>query len=104
MDMLALQADAEIVITDSGGMQEESTVLGVPCVTLRRTTERPVTVTQGTNRLAPWPLTREGIVTTALDARRSGRVGIGARAPEGWDGHASERIVTALEKATPKRK
>ena len=104
MDMLALQADAEIVITDSGGMQEESTVLGVPCVTLRRTTERPVTVTQGTNRLAPWPLTREGIVTTALDARRSGRVGIGARAPEGWDGHASRRIVTALEKATPKRK
>jgi len=100
MDMLALQADAEIVITDSGGMQEESTVLGVPCVTLRRTTERPVTVSQGTNRLAPWPLTRDGIVRTALDARRSGRVEIGARAPEGWDGHASERIVTALEKAS----
>lgn len=98
-EMLGLQAEAAVMLTDSGGIQEESTVLGVPCVTLRESTERPVTVTEGTNRLAPWPLTREGIVDTARAALAEGRCPVGARAPEGWDGHAGERVVDALARA-----
>ncbi len=98
-EMLGLQADASLVLTDSGGMQEESTVLGVPCVTLRETTERPVTLTEGTNRMAPWPLTSAGIVAAARAALASGRVAVGAKSPEGWDGRAGVRIVEALARA-----
>jgi UDP-N-acetylglucosamine 2-epimerase (non-hydrolysing) len=100
VEMLGLQAQAAVMLNDSGGIQEESTVLGIPCVTLRESTERPVTVTEGTNRLAPWPLTHHGIVSTARSALADGRVAVGARAPEGWDGHAGERIVAALERAS----
>ena len=96
-EMLALQSEAALVVTDSGGMQEESTVLGIPCVTLRESTERPVTLTEGTNRMAPWPLTREGIRSSVAAALSTGRVPVGARAPDGWDGRAGERIVQALE-------
>jgi UDP-N-acetylglucosamine 2-epimerase (non-hydrolysing) len=96
-EMLGLQAAASVVVTDSGGVQEETTVLGIPCVTLRETTERPVTVTEGTNRLAPWPLTEDGILATTQAAFAEGRVPVGARAPQGWDGRASERIVSALK-------
>ena len=98
--MLGLQADAAVVLTDSGGVQEESTVLGVPCVTLRETTERPITVTEGTNRMAPWPLTHEGILCAARAAAATGRVAVGARAPEGWDGCAGVRIVDAMISAS----
>lgn len=94
--MLGMQDACAVVVTDSGGVQEETTVLGKPCVTLRETTERPVTVTEGTNRLAPWPLTRDGIVGTVHAALAGGPVPIGARAPAGWDGRASERCVAAL--------
>jgi UDP-N-acetylglucosamine 2-epimerase (non-hydrolysing) len=99
-EMLGLQEGAAVVLTDSGGIQEESTVLGVPCVTLRESTERPVTVSEGTNRLAPWPLTHPGIVATARAAIASGRVALGTRAPEGWDGRAGERVVAALVAAS----
>lgn len=102
-EMLGLQASAAAVLTDSGGIQEESTVLGIPCVTLRETTERPVTVTEGTNRMAPWPLTKDGILATAAHALAEGRVAVGAKAPEGWDGHAGERIVAALSRAHEER-
>jgi UDP-N-acetylglucosamine 2-epimerase (non-hydrolysing) len=98
-EMLGLQAEAAVVLTDSGGIQEESTVLGIPCVTLRESTERPVTVTEGTNRLAPWPLTTDGILETARGALAEGRRAVGERAPEGWDGRAGERIVAALAEA-----
>lgn len=100
-EMLGLQEQAAVVLTDSGGIQEESTVLGVPCVTLRESTERPVTVTEGTNRLAPWPLATAGIVSSARDALAAGRVPVGSRAPEGWDGHAGARVVEALAAAIP---
>ena len=96
-EMLSLTDGSAIVLTDSGGLQEETTVLGVPCVTLRAQTERPVTVTEGTNRLAPWPLTPEGIVGAARGAIATGRIGLGRREPEGWDGGAAARIVAALE-------
>jgi UDP-N-acetylglucosamine 2-epimerase (non-hydrolysing) len=96
LEMLSLQDASAAVITDSGGVQEETTALGVPCVTLREQTERPITVEQGTNRLAPWPLTVGGILETVLERASHGRVAVGEKAPEGWDGHAAERAVRAL--------
>jgi UDP-N-acetylglucosamine 2-epimerase (non-hydrolysing) len=98
LDMLCLTDGAAVVLTDSGGLQEETTALGVPCVTLREQTERPVTVTIGTNRLAPWPLTVEGVVRAVDDALAHGRSAPGLRCPPGWDGRASLRIVSALER------
>jgi UDP-N-acetylglucosamine 2-epimerase (non-hydrolysing) len=96
IEMLSLVDGASAVVTDSGGVQEETTALGVPCVTLREQTERPVTVTEGTNRLAPWPLTPDGIRTTYDAAIEQGRVGVGQKSPEGWDGRAAERAAEAL--------
>ncbi|MGH7592957.1 MAG: non-hydrolyzing UDP-N-acetylglucosamine 2-epimerase [Gemmatimonadales bacterium] len=92
--MAQLLDGSAVVITDSGGLQEESTALGVPCVTLRETTERPITVTAGSNRLVPWPPTAAGIAATVAAARTTPRRP--ASIP-GWDGHAAERVVVALE-------
>jgi UDP-N-acetylglucosamine 2-epimerase (non-hydrolysing) len=94
--MLALQDRAAAVITDSGGIQEETTVLAVPCVTVRETTERPVTISEGTNRLAPWPLAEATLVATVRRAIAD-RPPTDRRVPAGWDGRASERIVDALQ-------
>jgi UDP-N-acetylglucosamine 2-epimerase (non-hydrolysing) len=88
-DFLQLERNALIVLTDSGGIQEETTVFGVPCLTLRETTERPVTIESGTNILVG--LDEERIVAEAFRIiEGKGRKG---RIPEGWDGHAAERIV-----------
>lgn len=94
-EMLALTDGAHCVLTDSGGIQEETTALGVPCVTLREQTERPITITQGTNRMAPWPLTPRGILGAYLESVAAVENGV-PRKPAGWDGHAAERIVQAL--------
>jgi UDP-N-acetylglucosamine 2-epimerase (non-hydrolysing) len=81
------------VLTDSGGIQEETTILGVPCLTLRENTERPVTVTQGTNTVVGSD--PERIVTEALAILDSkGKAG---RVPELWDGQVASRIVKVLE-------
>jgi UDP-N-acetylglucosamine 2-epimerase (non-hydrolysing) len=91
IDFISLVRGAAAVITDSGGIQEETTVLDVPCLTLRPNTERPITLTAGTNRL----VTTEGL-GAALDGALAGaqkRIGGG---PPGWDGHAGERIAAAL--------
>lgn len=96
LEMLALTDGAGVVLTDSGGIQEESTSLGVPCVTLREHTERPITVTHGTNRLAPWPLTPAIIEASFRDALARGRSPMGERRPEGWDGRAAHRIIESL--------
>jgi len=100
--MTALLDGAAVVVTDSGGLQEESTALGVPCVTVRESTERPVTVTEGTNRMVPWPPTAVGLLATVAAARATGRTA-GSRVgpPAGWDGRAAERIVMELEVADP---
>lgn len=98
-EMLSLSDGAACVLTDSGGLQEETTVLGVPCVTLRAQTERPITATVGTNRLAPWPLTTEGVVSITRAAIAAGRFAVGQRVPVGWDGRAAERIVEAITQA-----
>jgi UDP-N-acetylglucosamine 2-epimerase (non-hydrolysing) len=94
--MLSLMDGAAVVLTDSGGVQEETTALGVPCVTIREQTERPVTITEGTNRLVPWPLTVDGILHSAHTAFAAERYEPGTRCPEGWDGHAARRIVDRM--------
>ncbi len=97
-EMVSLTRGAALVLTDSGGVQEETTVLGVPCVTLREQTERPITVTEGTNRLADWPPTPEGIEAAANDALADKSRSV-PRRPAGWDGQAAHRIAIALEGA-----
>jgi UDP-N-acetylglucosamine 2-epimerase (non-hydrolysing) len=93
LDFLALLAHARLVLTDSGGIQEETTVLGVPCLTLRKNTERPVTVWEGTNRLVD-PRDEDAIVAAADTVLASPMPGV--RRPELWDGHAADRIVEVL--------
>jgi len=95
-DMLSLTAQGRVVLTDSGGLQEETSSLGIPCVTLRQQTERPVTVTQGTNRLAPWPLTVGGIEWACQDALDRYEISSTVSPIRGWDGCAAQRIVAAL--------
>jgi UDP-N-acetylglucosamine 2-epimerase (non-hydrolysing) len=95
LETVSLVDRAALVVTDSGGLQEETTVLGVPCLTARPNTERPVTITEGTNRLVA--STRAAIgraVADVLAARRAGHFHPGQ--PEGWDGHAGERVIAAL--------
>jgi UDP-N-acetylglucosamine 2-epimerase (non-hydrolysing) len=96
LEMLQAMRAAAFVLTDSGGIQEETTALGVPCVTLRENTERPVTITEGTNVLAG--LERRSILAALAEARR--KAATGARVPELWDGRAGERIVAALAEVT----
>jgi UDP-N-acetylglucosamine 2-epimerase (non-hydrolysing) len=92
LEFIALEEGARLVLTDSGGIQEETTVLGVPCLTLRNNTERPVTVSDGTNRLVGQdPAAIWAAVTAVLEEPRGRK-----RVPEFWDGHAAERIVSAL--------
>jgi UDP-N-acetylglucosamine 2-epimerase (non-hydrolysing) len=98
-EMISLTDGAAVVLTDSGGLQEETTALGVPCVTLREQTERPVTLTEGTNRMAPWPLTVDGVFNAFQEARGQGRAAPGEHCPEGWDGEAGRRIAAALAAA-----
>jgi UDP-N-acetylglucosamine 2-epimerase (non-hydrolysing) len=88
---LALQSSARIVLTDSGGIQEETTVLGVPCVTLRDNTERPITMTEGTNVLAGRE--PDKVVTVAMRVLASPPA---PRRPALWDGHAADRIAKAI--------
>ena len=92
LDFLALLSRAALVLTDSGGVQEEATALGIPCLTLRDTTERPVTVTHGTNRVIgndPLRVVTEALRTLAQPASPP-------EAPPFWDGRAAERIIKIL--------
>ena len=92
LDFLRLWKDANLVLTDSGGLQEETTALGIPCLTIRENTERPVTIEAGTNILAG--TTAAGIMAAYESFRKTG--GKKGRIPELWDGKAAERIVSIL--------
>lgn len=92
LEMLGLMKDARVVLTDSGGIQEETTALGVPCITLRNNTERPVTVDEGTNTIAGQDPAR---ILAAFDEIMQGG-GKAGRVPEFWDGQASTRIAAAI--------
>jgi UDP-N-acetylglucosamine 2-epimerase (non-hydrolysing) len=89
LQMLDLVEHAYAVITDSGGLQEETTALGIPCLTVRPNTERPITISEGTNRLVPEPA---DLVAELGKLRRPTT----PPRPEGWDGNAGRRVVTAL--------
>jgi UDP-N-acetylglucosamine 2-epimerase (non-hydrolysing) len=93
LEMLNLVADAGLVITDSGGLQEETSYLGIPCLTVRPNTERPVTVTQGTNRLVRPTAAAllEAVARSAAEGRRECAI-------EFWDGKTAERIVEVLKR------
>jgi UDP-N-acetylglucosamine 2-epimerase (non-hydrolysing) len=91
LEFLKLMSEAALVLTDSGGIQEETTVLGVPCLTLRQNTERPVTVEQGTNQVVG---VSPAAILEAYDRIRAGQ--IQPRVPELWDGRAAERIADVL--------
>jgi UDP-N-acetylglucosamine 2-epimerase (non-hydrolysing) len=92
LEMLGLMHGATLVLTDSGGLQEETTALGVPCLTLRENTERPITVEQGTNTMVGRDLAaiRAGVAAILAGQGKRGRV------PEYWDGRAAERIAADL--------
>ena len=92
LDFLNLINQAALLLTDSGGIQEETTYLGIPCITLRKNTERPVTVTEGTNYLIGTD-TGKIVETVSLILDGKGKDG---RIPKYWDGNAGERIIKIL--------
>lgn len=96
LDFLCLTSNARLILTDSGGIQEETTVLGVPCVTLRENTERPVTLTHGTNVLAGTK--KEAIVRHAVSKLRQPTE---PKTPKFWDGQAGTRIIKILTQRVP---
>ena len=99
LDFLCLMDHAAMVVTDSGGIQEETTSLGVPCVTVRENTERPVTVERGTNVLAG---------TSAAGIRRATKQQLDSRAsvmmPESWDGKSAARIIDVICREMAKKR
>lgn len=93
LDFLCLMMNGKFVLTDSGGIQEETTVLGVPCITLRKNTERPVTVDQGTNLLVS--INKDEVIKKSLEIIE-GKISLNNRIPELWDGKAGQRIMKIL--------
>ena len=95
LEFLGLMEGSGVVLTDSGGVQEETTILGVPCLTLRENTERPVTISHGTNRLVGTSTER------IVEAWRESAAMTGTRTPPLWDGRAAERIAAVLARTLP---
>jgi UDP-N-acetylglucosamine 2-epimerase (non-hydrolysing) len=93
-DFVTLMSSAKLIATDSGGIQEECTALGIPCLTMRQGTERPITVTEGTNVIVGLDCEK---IAREVDAILQGRAKRG-RVPHGWEGRAAERVVAAIER------
>ena len=89
-ETIGLVDQSAFVLTDSGGLQEETTVLGIPCLTLRPSTERPVTITKGTNQLTTVKTLEQDLARLLGGQHKKGRI------PELWDGHTAERIIKIL--------
>lgn len=99
LDFLCLMGNATIVLTDSGGIQEETTILGIPCLTLRKNTERPITVREGTNTvIGNDPELIKSHLSKALRNSTPRK-----KIPELWDGKAAERIVSVLREKLAKK-
>jgi UDP-N-acetylglucosamine 2-epimerase (non-hydrolysing) len=96
IDFLSLTSHARVILTDSGGLQEESTALGIPCLTLRENTERPITVTDGTNRVVG---THTADILAGFDLALSATAP--NRIPDLWDGHAADRIARVIHEFLP---
>ena len=96
-DFLSLMMDSQFVLTDSGGIQEETTYLGIPCMTLRDETERPITISEGTNELVTLETLEEAVDKVRRGDWKAGRV------PELWDGRTAERIVDMLAPGIERR-
>ena len=92
LDFIALMSKSKLVLTDSGGLQEETTALGIPCITIRENTERPVTITEGTNQLVGTD--RDKIVKIGKETLEGN--GKSGRIPKFWDGKTAQRIVDVL--------
>ncbi|RLA16883.1 MAG: UDP-N-acetylglucosamine 2-epimerase (non-hydrolyzing), partial [Gammaproteobacteria bacterium] len=92
LEILGVVSSAKVVLTDSGGLQEETTALGVPCITLRESTERPITVDQGTNVIVGSD--SEKILSSMKEVLERG--GKSGQIPEKWDGHAAKRIIQKI--------
>jgi UDP-N-acetylglucosamine 2-epimerase (non-hydrolysing) len=95
IEFMSLASEAAMIITDSGGIQEETTYLGIPCLTLRETTERPITVSEGTNRLVQVPELAPTVRQILGGNWRQGRI------PSQWDGHTADRVVASLKARAP---
>ncbi|HMF58070.1 MAG TPA: UDP-N-acetylglucosamine 2-epimerase (non-hydrolyzing) [Pyrinomonadaceae bacterium] len=95
LDFLRLYSGARLVLTDSGGIQEETTALSIPCLTLRENTERPITVEMGTNKIVG--TNAERIVSAAHEVLNTPREKFSSRVPPLWDGHTADRILDAIE-------
>ena len=94
LDFVALMSESKLVLTDSGGLQEETTALGIPCLTLRENTERPITVTEGTNTIVG--NNTKVIIDTAFEVLDNG--GKAGRVPELWDGKTAARIADIIQR------
>jgi UDP-N-acetylglucosamine 2-epimerase (non-hydrolysing) len=94
LDFVSLISRSKLVLTDSGGLQEETTALGIPCLTLRENTERPITVTEGTNTIVGTD--KDLIISLSKEVVKNG--GKSGRIPELWDGNTAGRIVDVLLK------
>ncbi|MBN1803872.1 MAG: UDP-N-acetylglucosamine 2-epimerase (non-hydrolyzing) [Sedimentisphaerales bacterium] len=100
LDFMKLMSNAAVIITDSGGIQEETTILQVPCMTLRENTERPVTVTEGTNRLVH---IETGDILKSYNEIKTNKFETDGKIPKFWDGKAAERIANIIEDISKKR-
>ena len=96
LDFAKLMVSSKLVMTDSGGIQEETTILNIPCLTIRENTERPITVFEGTNTIVG--NSTENIVSKAKGILNSKRKAQLKKAPKFWDGKASQRIIKVLKK------